>query len=78
MSVHALKPVYSEEFQNASKVMNMLRREMHDYDVGELAEAVGVTKGCIYRIRSGGTTWPRPTTFFSLIRVLGLKMYLRK
>lgn len=57
--------------------MNILRLRMYSWDAKELAEATGVSLGCIYAIRSGTTKWPRPSTLFPLLQILGLEMYLR-
>lgn len=58
----------------AEDVMNAIRVRMYAYETEWLADEVGVSKGCIMAIRSGRTLWPRPKTFFGLLRVLDLKV----
>lgn len=69
-------PSYFKKLTNADAAMNVLRLEMYKHDYKALAEKVGVSKGCIMAIRSGRTKWPRPNTFFGLLRELDLEMYL--
>ena len=57
-------------------VMNDIRYRMHAYEVADLAELAGVSKGTIYSIRSGRTKWPRGTTLFPILDALGLDLVL--
>jgi transcriptional regulator with XRE-family HTH domain len=41
-----------------------------------LAEKAGVSNSTIASLASGKTRWPRPTTLFPLIDVLGLRLEL--
>lgn len=66
------------ETPGAQEAMSVLRLEMYNWHHEYLAEQVGVSVSCIMAIRSGRTKWPRPHTFFGLLRVLGLAMYLKK
>lgn len=70
------KVSYSKGLINADDAMNVLRRKMYDFDVGELAEKADISRACVMAIRSGRTKWPRPKTFFNLLKVLDLKMLL--
>lgn len=58
--------------------MNIVRLKMYDWHIEDLAEEVGVSKSCLYSIRSGRTKWPRPLAFFGLLRALGLEMIIRE
>ena len=63
-------------YRLSSTLMNRIRLRMHWYDSAELAESVGVSKSCIYAIKSGRTKWPRGTTFFELCRALDLEVHI--
>ena len=67
---------YQKRLANADAVMNTLRMAMYGMHYKDLAEKVGVSYACIMAIRSGRTAWPRPKTFFNLIDVLELDLYL--
>lgn len=69
---------YAARFTNAEEVMVVLRDQLYSYDLKLLAVRVGVSVRCLQAIRSGRTRWPRPTTFFSLIDVLGFELILRR
>lgn len=57
-------------------VMNDLRLRMYDYDVQDMMDATGLSRGCIYNIRNGKTKWPRGATFFAVLRLLEIEMHL--
>ena len=64
--------------QCSEDAMNILRWEMHSIHPDDLGEMVGVSSSTIRSIRSGRTKWPRPATFFGLLRALNLRMELNK
>lgn len=66
------------DLKNAEDAMTVLRNEMYGFDMTLLAVRVGVTPSCLFAIRRGKTKWPRAHTFFGLISVLGLELYLQK
>lgn len=70
------RPRYAGKVRNADQAMNKLRMKMYNHHYAALAERVGVSPSCILAIRSGRTTWPRPQTFFGLLRELELEMLL--
>lgn len=49
-----------------------------DIPIGHLAIRAGVSKSAIHGITSGRTKWPRHTTLFSLMDVLGLQLTITK
>lgn len=75
-NITKLVPRYADRLPNAEAAMNVLRREMYAWDYKELAAQVGVSYSCIMAIRSGRTAWPRPKTFFNLLDVLQLDLYI--
>lgn len=70
------KPKYAKRLDNEDAAMNVLRLAMYAYDTSDLSKKVGVSQSCIYAIQSGRTKWPRPNTFFGLLRTLDLEMHL--
>ena len=63
---------------SADRTMFVLRNEMYEYDLDDLAAEIGRSKSCLYAIRSGRTKWPRGDTFFALVKALGLEVVLRR
>lgn len=43
-----------------------------------IAEATGVCNGTIARLASGTTRWPKPSTLFPLLDVLGYELIMQK
>lgn len=70
------RATYAKKLIDADAAMHVLRMEMYKHEYKTLAEKVGVSTSCIMAIRSGRTKWPRPHTFFGLLRELELEMYL--
>lgn len=70
------RPKYAKRLNNEDEALTVLRLAMYTYDTTKLAKTVGVSAGCIYAIQSGRTKWPRPNTFFGLLRALDLEMHL--
>ena len=62
----------------AKEFLRQARLEAYNYEVADLAEMAGVTKGTIYAFRSGRTVWPRQSTLFPLLEALGFKLVLIK
>ena len=71
-------PRWAEQITDAEGGMNVVRMEMYNYDLKLLAIRVGVSRSCLDAMRSGRTAWPRPTTLFPLIDILGIRMYFAK
>ena len=70
-------PLAYKGIRNAEAVMNIIRTEIYASDIELLAVRVGVSKSCLFSIRSGRTKWPRHATFFALIDALDLELYLK-
>lgn len=69
-------PHYGRKLTDADKAMYVLRRAIDGRNIYDLSKEVGVSASCLYAISSGRTKWPRPNTFFGLLRALDLEMYL--
>lgn len=74
--VMAVRPKYAKKLNNEDEALMVLRHAMYATDTETLAKKVGVSQSCIYAIQSGRTKWPRPKTFFGLLRTLDLEMHL--
>lgn len=74
--VPLVKPKYAKRLANEDETLMVLRLAMYGRPTDQLAKDVGVTSSCIYSIQSGRTKWPRPNTFFGLLRALELEMHL--
>ena len=60
---------------NRAEVMNLVRKALYDYgDLEYLADEIGRSSGCLYRIRGGYTRWPRWDTLFALLPHLNLAL----
>jgi hypothetical protein len=59
------------------QAMQYIRERMYLFDPLDLADSVGVSRSCIYSIRSGRTKWPRGTTLFRMLDVLDLELWIR-
>lgn len=59
-------------------LMEVVSRDLYEWDVEMLANRVGVSKSALYAIRSGRTRWPRHATLLTLIHVLGYSLWLEK
>ena len=59
---------------NAEEVMNMIRMELYDYNVSDLSDMTMLSKSCFYAIKAGRTKWPRGSTLFTILLVLGYEM----
>lgn len=57
-------------------VMNVLRVELYKFDPQELADTMGVSRSCVYAIRSGRTKWPRGETMFRMLEALDVEIRL--
>lgn len=68
----------------SGKVIKFRASASHQHEISEaddpalLAIRVGVSTSCIYAIRSGKTKWPRKETLFSICRVLGWVITMRR
>lgn len=77
-NVSKLNPKYTKGVTNPNQAMYKVRMEMYEHHISDLSDHTGISKGCLYAIRSGRTKWPRGNTFFTLIKALRLTMYLTK
>lgn len=77
--VHALKQRddYYYRIDSAGAILQHVRLRMYDWSASDLAATCGISTSCVYRIRGGRTKWPRQATFFTLLRVLDLELYVR-
>lgn len=60
-------------------MMQVIRDGLYKLDALEtrqLARRIGKTYDCLIRIRRGTTRWPQPSTLFSLIYMMNLRMVL--
>lgn len=57
-------------------VINKIRADLYAMDLEILANKIGVSKSCLYSIRSGRTKWPRDTTLLTLIATLNYELWL--
>jgi transcriptional regulator with XRE-family HTH domain len=57
-------------------VMNDLRLRLYEFDSHSAAERMGVSEATYYAIRANRTKWPRPKTFFALLKLLEIEMRL--
>ena len=64
--------------KDRAALMDVLRRDRYGHDLDLLSIKIGVSKSCLYAIRSGRTKWPRHTTLLTLIHVLGYELWLVK
>jgi hypothetical protein len=77
-SIDGVRKEFIERTDTAEEAMNVIRDELYYHQPKDVARYTGLALGTIYAIRSGRTLWPRPHTFFTLIRFLDLEMYLKK
>lgn len=75
-NVVTLRKRGDRSFTLDADVMNVLRLRMYEHDVADLCEHMGVSKSCVYAIRSGRTKWPRGKTLFALMDALRIEMRL--
>jgi hypothetical protein len=75
MKTH-LKLVKPRNYTSAEEVLDAVREAIYvdgrPYRV--LGNAAGVSLSTVYNIATGKTTWPRHTTLFPLMHVLGIRM----
>lgn len=57
-------------------IINKIRADLYGKDLEILANKIGVSKSCLYSIRSGRTKWPRDTTLLTLIDTLNYELWL--
>lgn len=76
-NVVAIPRRHYDGVRDADEAMSVVRSHMYGHDPELLAKRVGVSKSCIWAIRSGRTKWPRSGTFFALLIVLDLEMVIR-
>ena len=67
-------------FTTAEAVIEEVRREIFRDKRGyrAIAESTNVSLSTIANLASGKTRWPRPTTLFPLLSVMGLEMRIVK
>jgi len=63
-------------FTEAEAFIDDIREHLLRYGKGYsyIAERCGISTSTVHNLASGKTKWPRPTTLFPLIRVLGLEL----
>lgn len=57
-------------------IINKIRADLYAMDLEILANKIGVSKSCLYSIRSGRTKWPRDTTLLTLIEIMNYELWL--
>lgn len=77
VQLHTRRP---RTFTANEQVIDRLRELIFESHIpySELAVSCGLSKTTIERLARGDTKWPRPTTLFPLLQVLGYGMQLVK
>lgn len=71
-----VNPIRTED--DRERIMRQIRKALEGLDIELLSNRIGVSKSAIYALKSGRTKWPRPSTMFSLLPFLGLRLVLVK
>lgn len=66
------------KIQSREDAMEVISKDLYHHDLELLSRRIGVSKSCLYAIRSGRTKWPRHETFLTLIHVLGYELWLMR
>jgi transcriptional regulator with XRE-family HTH domain len=73
-------PFRKRSFTSAEAFIEQVRiavlKDKFGYE--DLAHRTGVSKTTIANLASGKTRWPRPTTLFPLLVVLGMEITIRR
>ena len=67
------------EQQSREEIMGIIRAALDQFgDMEMLANRTGLSKGCLQRIRSGKTMWPRWPTLETIMIPLKIRLTVRQ
>ena len=67
------------EQQTREEIMSVFRDALYAYgDMYTLSKFTGLSRGCLEKIRSGKTMWPRWNTLETLMIPLRIRMHVKQ